>query len=238
MFKHRSEQKELMDDLTLSNEELGRNLDDIEFCNKLFGSNRALLDSLNKILDKYPTHLKNKKIIVADLGCGSGDQILIMQRWAASHQINIHIIGIDANPYMIQHANKKLHTANNIEYKVMNIFSPEFAQMQFDIITINSVCHHFNDDTLAKFFTQLAKQARLAVIFNDLQRHWLSYHGIKIIAKLLHFSYLTQADAPLSVLRAFRKKELIAILNQAQVNLYQIRWAYAFRWVIIIWCKN
>ena len=163
---------------------------------------------------------------------------MVMNQWAKSCQLTIQLTGIDANPFMINDANNKSRTAGNIEYINTNIFSPEFSQMQFDIITINSVCHHFKDASLITLFRQLASQARLAVIINELHRHWLSYYGIKWITRIFNFSYLTKHDAPLSVLRAFRKKELIDILKQSQLNSYQINWAWAFRWVAIIWCSK
>lgn len=238
MFEHRSEENELMDDLSLSCDDLSRNLHDIEICNRVFGSHKALINALNSIVKKYPAHFKNRKVIIADLGCGAGEQLMVMNQWAKSYQFTIQLIGVDANPFMINYAKTKSRTASNIEYKNINIFSSEFSQMQFDIITINSVCHHFNDASLTDLFRQLANQARLAVIINDLHRHWLSYYGIKWIARIFNFSYLTKHDAPLSVLRAFRKQELIDLLKQSHLNSYQIHWAWAFRWVAIIWCSK
>lgn len=238
MFEHRSEEMELMDDLSLTGDDVSKNLNEIEICNRAFGSNRTLIKALSRIHEKFPDDFSSNKLVIADLGCGGGDLIMLMEQWAKSRKLTIDFIGIDANPYMIQYAINKSRTANNIEYKVMNILSPEFAQIQFDIITVNSVCHHFKDNTLISLFKQLTKQARLAVIINDLHRHWLSYYGIKFVAKIFRFSRLTSIDAPLSVLRSFRKNELLTLLQKSQLTSYQLSWAWLFRWVIIIWSAN
>ena len=64
MFEHRPEENELMDDLSLSGDDLSRNLHDIEICNRVFGSHTALIKALNCIVSKYPAHFKIIKSIL------------------------------------------------------------------------------------------------------------------------------------------------------------------------------
>jgi 2-polyprenyl-3-methyl-5-hydroxy-6-metoxy-1,4-benzoquinol methylase len=236
MFEHRSDEDELMDDLSLSGDELNKNLDELAFCNRVFGSNRALIASLNEILNKYPDYFNNNKVVIADIGCGGGDQLMVMNEWAIAHHLNVQLVGIEANPFMIHYAQLHKHTVNNIEYLSLNIFSSEFANMNFDIITVNSLSHHFKNEELTHLIGKLKIQSRLAVVINDLHRHWMSYYSIKIFASIFKFSALSKIDGPLSVLRAFRKQELINLFKQAHVHSYQISWAWPFRWVAIIWC--
>jgi hypothetical protein len=47
---------------------------------------------------------------------------------------------------------------------------------------------------------------------------------------------MVKFDAPLSVLRAFRKKELTAIFEKAGITNYKMRWMWAFRWQVIVRC--
>ncbi|MEM9024728.1 MAG: SAM-dependent methyltransferase, partial [Bacteroidota bacterium] len=46
-------------------------------------------------------------------------------------------------------------------------------------------------------------------------------------------SHLVRHDAPLSVLRAFRKKELLHLLKAAGISGAQVRWKWAFRFQVI-----
>jgi ubiquinone/menaquinone biosynthesis C-methylase UbiE len=241
VFSKRSDQTELMDDLSLNNDDLRTNLNELEVLNRWVGSKKLLIGALEKVYHNYNHRFEKQKIVIADLCCGSGDLLRTMNDWATTKQLSIELMGIDANPFMIQFASEKSDKSilgTPIQYKVLDIFSSEFKQLRFDIVTINSSCHHFNDTLLLQLFNQLKKQTRLAIIINDLHRHWISYFSIKWLSKLLHFSYLAQHDAPLSVMRAFRKNELIHLFHLAQIHSYEIHWRLLFRWEMIIWLED
>lgn len=235
MFSKRSDKKELLDNLNLSDFALIKNLNELDVYNHYLGGINTLINALNEIYRKRGDKFNNK-IIIADLGCGSGELLRVMADWAKTKNVELELIGIDANCHVILHAINKSQQYPTISYQVIDIFSPEFAAMQFDIVTINSVTHHFTDAALVDLFKSLSKQTNLAIIVNDLQRHWFSYYFIKYITMLPQFSYLVKHDAPLSVLRAFTKHELEIILKQADISDYELRWAWAFRWKLIIWC--
>ena len=77
----------------------------------------------------------------------------------------------------------------------------------------------------------------MAVVINDLHRHWLAYHSIKWLTRLLGGSYLVRHDAPLSVARAFRRADWVALLARAGITQYELRWRWAFRWQVILRCS-
>jgi hypothetical protein len=80
----------------------------------------------------------------------------------------------------------------------------------------------------------MSKNAALGFFINDLHRHAFAYYSIRALTRLFSKSYLVKNDAPLSVLRGFKKKEFISLLNQAGIPNYTIRWRWAFRWLIIV----
>jgi hypothetical protein len=45
---------------------------------------------------------------------------------------------------------------------------------------------------------------------------------------------MVKNDAPVSVMRAFRKKEIENIVRQAGYANFTIRWMWAFRWQVVI----
>jgi hypothetical protein len=67
---------------------------------------------------------------------------------------------------------------------------------------------------------------------NDLHRHPLAYHFIRIVTKLFSSSVFTKNDAPLSVLRSFRKNEWMKFCQNAGLKNYTIQWKWAFRFVV------
>ena len=176
----------------------------------------------------------NSTITIADLGCGGGDMLMVMADWAKKKGINAQFIGIDANDFMIDFARKRTRNYQNISYLHQNIFSEEFQQHSFDIVTMTLFCHHFEDEALIKILQQFRKQTRLGVVINDIHRHWFAYHSIAWITKLFLKSYLVKNDAKLSVWRAFRRKDLENIIQKAGYTNYSIRWKWAFRWEVVL----
>lgn len=237
MFDNRSGKDELLDNLTLNNSELRKNLDEMEVLNNWFGSKKSLINSLNKIIDRYSEDFSKQKIVIADLGCGNGDLLRQIAIWEKSKKLNSELLGFDVNPHIIQYAQEK-SSSYPIEYRNEDILSHDFLQNKFDIVCLNSVCHHFTDAELIHLLQTLKQNTRFSIIINDLQRHWLSYYFVKLMTKVLNFTYLGKNDGPISVLRAFRKQELILLLEKANIKTYQINWKWAFRWQLIIWCKH
>jgi len=235
MFKHRSQEPELMDDLNLSGEALRKNLDELEIINHWLGGNKVVTNALNKILRK-PTGTRetNQPIKIADIGCGGGDILRVVAQWAKKHQLAVELTGIDANDFMVNYARQKCRHYPNINIRQENIFEPTFQGRQFDVIICSLFCHHFTDEQLQNMWSQLYQQATQAVIINDLHRHPLAYYSIKYITRLFSGSYLVKNDAPLSVLRAFQKPEIQAILAKSNIHKYTLQWQWAFRWQLIM----
>ena len=235
MFKNRSTEKELLDDVTHNHKDLIRNLHEIEFTNRWFGSSHTFISSLDRIHKKNPEYFKNRTIDIVDLGCGGGDLLRLAQAWTRTKKINANLLGLDVNPYIVQQAQSLSTHFPSIEYQQLDIFSDDFKKLHFDIVTLNSVCHHMTDEELINLLQQLQTQTKVAIVINDLQRHWLPYLGIKLVSKLLNFSSYGQQDGPISVLRGFQKKDLLQIMHNAKN--YDLRWTWAFRWQVIIWCE-
>lgn len=226
MFKHRATKAELMDDLSLRGEALRRNLAELEVINAWLGGYQVVTGALG-LLPAAPLRL-------ADLGCGGGDTLRAIARWAQKRQQPVELLGFDANAFMVDYARRQCQAYPSIEISQQDVFSPAFQSQHFDVITCSLFCHHFSDQQLVQLLGQLHRQARVALIINDLHRHPLAYYFIKWLTRLLPCSHLVRHDAPLSVLRAFKRPELAEILHQAGLTRYSLRWRWAFRWQIII----
>lgn len=220
-----------MDDLTLATDALRRNLDELETINTWLGGYAPVTGGLALL---RPAFVIGRPLRLADVGCGGGDTLRVVARWARRHQHTVELTGIDANAFMIAYARDKCTDWPEIAFQQLDIFSEAFRRQTFDVITCSLFCHHFADDELAQLLRQLAGQARLGVIINDLHRHPLAYYSIRWLTRLLGGSHLVQHDAPLSVARAFRRADLLAICAQAGVVVQQLRWRWAFRWEVVL----
>lgn len=231
-FSQRSTEVEIMDDLGFTGELMDRTLYEIEVINKWLGGNAVTLGGLHKLMKNQDPI---KEISIADLGCGRGDMLQLIDGWARRENRLVRLIGIDANPYIIQAAKKNLRNYPNIKLEVMNIFSPEFQALKFDIVIGTLFYHHFSNEQLLTFFRQLKDQVRIGHMINDIHRHTLAFYSIKLLTAFFSRSSMVKFDAPLSVLRAFRKKELVEVLRQADVKRFTIRWKWAFRWQVLVY---
>ena len=75
--------------------------------------------------------------------------------------------------------------------------------------------------------------SNIGFFINDLHRHLIAYHFIKVATKLFSKSYLVKNDAPVSVLRGFKKNDWKIILENSGIKNYSIKWKWAFRFLII-----
>jgi len=232
-FSHRSEALEIMDDLTYQDEVVFQTLSELDFINQWLGGNTVTLNALEKLWKKVP---KENRISIADLGCGSGEMLRLIAKKALSENRNAQLEGIDANPHIIGYAKKHSQKLEDLNFEAINIFSSDFQSKHFDIIIATLFLHHFSDEELVNLFRFLKNQAKEGIIVNDIHRHPLAYYSIKWLTALFSKSSMVKFDAPLSVLRAFKRRELQAILQKAGIENYELQWKWAFRWQLIIYC--
>jgi 2-polyprenyl-3-methyl-5-hydroxy-6-metoxy-1,4-benzoquinol methylase len=229
-FSQRSAGNELMDDLNVSGGALHQALRELDAINYVLGGNYVTLNGLSQMLDSMNTQ---KEICIADLGCGSGDMLSLIRRLLVKRDIDAKLIGIDANPNVVQYARNHTPPSCDIHFECLNILSEEFKKKKFDIVTGTLFFHHFTTDELIIIFKHLKRQGSTGLIINDIHRHWLAYYSIKWLTGLLSRTPMVRHDAPVSVLRAFKKSELVDILHRSGIVDYRIRWCWAFRWQVI-----
>jgi len=222
---------ELMDDLSLASDELRQNLDELETINTWLGGYRPVLAALARLRPRFPA---SRALRLADLGSGGGDTLRHIARWARQRGVGAALTGIDANAFMLGYARAKSLAYPEIVYQQVDIFSPEFAAQDYDVLTASLFCHHFTDAELVGLLRRWHQQASLAVVINDLHRHPLAYYSIKYLTRLLGGSRLVQHDAPLSVARAFSRADWQRLLAQAGITSYSLRRCWAFRWQVVI----
>ncbi len=240
----RSYEAELIDDLSLSNDDLRQNLEELATINKWLGGNEVTTGALKQLLNTHVLKTSasveakhpNNKLIIADIGCGGGDMLKLMANWANKRGIEAHFIGIDANPFMINFAENRTRNYSNIQYKQEDAFSDNLKNLTLDVATMTLFCHHFTEAQLVELFSNLRKNCKIGLVINDLHRHWFAYYSISWLTALFSKSYLVKNDAKLSVWRGFRKTELENILTKAGFKAFSINWRWAFRWEIVAWC--
>lgn len=213
-----------MDDLDISGPVVAQTLKELNTINRTLGGNQISTSAFKKITNDLD------QFVLVDLGCGGGDIMMGMAKLARKADKKGSFVGIDANPNIVEYAEKNTAAYSEITYQPINIFSEEFRKMKFDLIHCCLFLHHFSNDQLITLFKSFKGQAKVGIIINDLHRHPLAYWSIKVLTYLFSRSSMVRNDAAVSVARGFKKSDLLMILNEAGIADFKLSWKWAFRW--------
>jgi len=226
-YKNRSLKKEILDQNNIPFEDIFLNMQELEFINAHLGGHSITIDGFKKLLGS------RKTISVCEIGCGGGDNLNAINQYCFKNRIICAFTGVDINKDCIAFAKEKskIKNANFIvsDYKQIN-----FGTEKPDIIFSSLFCHHFSEKELIEMSQWMKSNSTVGFFINDLHRHPIAYHSIKIATRIFSRSYLVKNDAPLSVLRGFKKNEWKNIFQKAGIKNYSIKWKWAFRFLIIV----
>ncbi|CAN5381850.1 class I SAM-dependent methyltransferase [soil metagenome] len=227
-FSHRSQLPEKMDEADVPFREIHQALNELETINRLLGGYHVILNALDQL------QWSKKPVTIMDLGCGGGDMLRAIAKWAAKKGRNVNLIGVDRNQVMINFASGKSTSFSNIRFVCADVFDDVLLNENADVVMSSLFCHHFDDPDLIVLMQRMNLLASKAVIVNDIHRHWLAYYLIKFLSWAFSKTYLVKYDAPLSVARSLTRSEWESILLKAKLSGFMLRWMWAWRWQLII----
>lgn len=230
-FPFRSSQPEILDDFDLQGNDLTQNLRELEKVNGYLGGNLIVKEGVRRLISSKT--LSDKEVTIVDAGCGAGDALRLLSRWGRKNQWKLELIGIDANKEAVRYAEQRSMEFDNVHFRQLNILSPQFAELKADIVMFNLFLHHFEEEQIVNFL-KACKSNGSAILINDLHRSKLAYHAFRLVSRILRFSYIGRHDGKLSVKKSFTKKDWHRMLKNAGINDYEIRWRWAFRYLVLI----
>ena len=227
--KYRTDQEEMMDDFSIGGDLLRAVLDKLENINRWLGGNLVTVNALKKVLKKHP---KNIEIVIADIGCGHGDILRDVAKFGRKNGYKMKLIGVDANATAIAYANELSTEYPELVFKTEDIFSDDFKNREFDIVLATLFLHHFKELQLVSFLSDTLKHTKKAIIVNDLHRHKLAYYLFLLLSIFIKNKMIIN-DGLISVLRGFKRKDLIRISEKINVKpQISWKWAFRFQWII------
>ena len=230
MFRSRSSENEILD--------LGpEHYTPAEFkhCQKMLFRVNQLLGYFHgtvKLLKKLPVTAS-----VLDVGCGAGLFILHLSRRFPNMKFHGVDISAEAIDMAIQEKSEFSSDTQHVSFERLSKPVLNYQENSMDVILDNMVCHHMSDEEIVLFFQQAEHIAKNKIIINDLHRHSIAYWFYNIFSPILFRDRLITHDGLISIRRGFIRKELKALLDQANIRYYQIKWCFPFRWRVIIWKK-
>ena len=229
--KYRSEEPEIMDDFAMEGEILREALDKIAKINQLLGGNQLTLRGVQDLIATIP---KKIEITIADVGCGNGDMLRKLADYGLKHNFNFQLIGIDANDFTINYARKLSSNYPNIRFQCEDIFSQSFSKFKYDIVLCTLTLHHFKDNEIITLMSIFNANSRVGIVINDLHRSVISYRLFQALCFVFRLNTMSREDGLVSILRGFKKEELVRFSNKLKFNNYKIqcKWAFRYQWII------
>jgi SAM-dependent methyltransferase len=223
----RSYTPEIMDDFSIEDERIDEALKELKVINHFLGGNSTSKAGIKKVIRYIPDH---GEIKILDAGSGASDIFLSLK----PVRNNLMIFTMDINARACSYTKTNSAAFNVIRGDVLGF---PFKNDCFDITHASLFLHHFTEEKIKGILTNLYNSSKYAVIINDLRRSKLAYLGIKILTLFLSKSEMVKNDGPLSVKRAFVKGDLQKIINGLNIEKFEIKRKWAFRWLVILY-KN
>lgn len=221
-----------MDDMSITDHRLYEALRDLRWTNRLLGGYASTRRVLAPVMDRH------SRLRILDVGTGGGDSLVDLVRFGHSRGCRVEAVGIDLNPGAVEYAQRYLdqHLSERMRQRITvetgDALKLSYDDDSFDVALSSLFLHHFDEAQSARVVGEMARVSRKGVLVNDLHRHPLAYLGVLLLSRLLPASDMYRHDAPLSVRRGFRRRELASIASRAGIQDIDIRWHWAFRWTL------
>ena len=227
--QYRTTEAEIMDDFSLEGEELRDALDKIARINQFLGGNQLTLQGVQQLIGS-----KNKKLTIVDVGCGNGDMLRTLANFGSKNKLEFNLIGIDANAFTINHAINLSKEYSNINYQCIDIFEEKFKELKYDLVLCTLTLHHFKTDQINYLLQLFSKQSTIGIVINDLHRTTISYRLFQLVCFVFRLNRMSKDDGLISILRGFKKEELVTFSKKNNLQNFTIHWKWAFRYQWII----
>ena len=221
---------EIMDDFSIEGEVLHDTLDKLAGINKWLGGNKVTLQGVKQLLRNHP---KEKSVTIVDLGCGGGDILRDIAAFGRKNGFTPELIGIDANPNVLDYASQRCEDYPEISFLHHDIFSEEFNTLEYDIVITTLFLHHFSASEIEHTLALILNKVSLGIVINDLHRSTMAYYLFRLLCTVITNNQMVIQDGLTSVRRGFKRDDLVEISQTLGVRP-QIYWRWAFRYLWII----
>jgi 2-polyprenyl-3-methyl-5-hydroxy-6-metoxy-1,4-benzoquinol methylase len=213
-LSERAELSELMDG-PCSYEELRDCLRDIAKVNWLTGAYRPTIQWLDRVADSTSI---SRALRILDVGCGYGDMLRQIERWAATRGIAVELIGVDLNEDAVRAA-REASAGSGIEWIHGDAYS---CAVEADVVISSLLTHHLAEAEIVQFLAWMESSARLGWFVNDLHRQAVPYYFFRTVAPLMGWHRFVRNDGPVSIRRSFVPEDWRRMLADAGVGGVEI----------------
>jgi SAM-dependent methyltransferase len=213
-FSRRAELDELMDG-PCSYEELRACLRDIARVNRLTMAYRPTMDWLDGVARAASL---SGPLRIVDVGCGYGDMLRRIDRWAARRGLAVELIGVDLNADAVHAAREATAAGSKIIWIAGDVY-PCAEAAEADVVISSLLTHHLGEGEIVGFLRWMERTARLGWFVNDLHRQAVPYYVFRAIAAVAGWHRFVRHDGPVSIRRSFVAEDWRRMCDAAGLDL-------------------
>lgn len=218
-FRHRAELTELMDG-PCTREQLCACLRDIARTNRWVMAYRPLLHWLNS-LGLSSSDLAGP-LRILDVGCGYGDGLRRIEKWANARGLAVELTGLDVDPDTTAIAAEASPAASKIQWVNSNVF--EYTPQGPVHLVISSLfTHHLDRGDIIRFLQWIEEYAQIGWFINDLSRAAIPYYFFRAFSRFARLHPFVQHDGPVSIARSFVPEEWRTMCAAAGLGAQEVR---------------
>ncbi len=191
---------------------LGQDLANLRTINKYFGGLNVVLKAIAPV---FAAASKQATLRILDLATGSADHAVAICELARRMGVSVSVVAVDKNPQVLAIASEQTALFTEIRIEQGDILDLPYANGSFDIVTASLIIHHLDRAGAVRLLLEMKRLSRILCIVNDLHRSWPAFVLTWLHAHVSTRNPLSRHDGPLSILRAFRRNELLALAGEA-----------------------
>jgi SAM-dependent methyltransferase len=191
---------------------LAGNLRDLRRVNRWLGGIAVSAAAIGSLA----TH--RDELSLLDVGTGGADIPIALARGAARRGRRLRVVGLDSRAEVLDCAASGVAASGwqaAVELQLGDGLALPYPDGAFDIVHASLVTHHLEPRQVVDLFVEMGRVARLGIVVNDLVRSRPAWLAAWLLTRLTTRNRYTRHDAPLSVRRAYRTSELVALLAGA-----------------------
>ena len=231
----RADGVEIMDTGDYAPAELRSNLADLRFYNRWLGGARLIRREIARMLEAGGA---GRALSVLDVGTGSADIPIALERWGRSQGLEVRAEGVDSNADILKEARAYLarQDATRVSVRQADACHLPHAARSVDFVVCSNFLHHLDGEEARAALGEMGRVAARGVVAVDLQRSDGAWLNVWLLTRLSTRNRLTRSDGPLSVRRAFTVAEMLDVSRRAGLHGARVRAAGPVR-MVLTWSR-
>jgi 2-polyprenyl-3-methyl-5-hydroxy-6-metoxy-1,4-benzoquinol methylase len=164
---------------------------------------------------------------VLDIGCGGGDVLRRLARWAKRDGLSVRLTGIDPDERAIRFACDQTNPPN-VRFAQNDSRTLAQGGQRFTVVLSNHVLHHLGSAEVTALCTDSEALASRLVLHNDIARSMLAFRLFPFARLLFRHSFIVE-DGLRSIRRSFTAEEIRSLAPSG----WDVQTAVPFHWQLM-----